>query len=326
MPKLEQEFKTVAPKLATIFLEEHSFQDQRPIRDWHVMRLANNILTGFWRRGSQIEFAVLPNGRKILIDGYHRSWAVVEADKPAHFSILYTPVANMDEVAKLYALHNQNTLARGETEIAANLKELYSISKTEARLLMRASTCIEVGLRHFTISSDPIIASDPLTIMQNVDSWVKEGRILINFRKTADPRGTALFKNRWVGAVCLVAMRYHKGKGVEFTKRLMNMEAPKGCYTRALHVWAVPTTRAIKRKAMEFLPATCYSFEMFSQDKTTTGSLSVPDTKIGWMKNTPFTLDRVVKTEVQNSRKDQKNRKPAIQAAAHDPKAGIIAY
>lgn len=326
MAKLEQEFKLISPKAATDILENHSYEDQRPIRDWHVMRLASNILTGYWRRGSQIEFAVLPSGKMFLADGYHRMWAVVEAGKPAHFSVLYSPVANMAGVKEIYGLHNQNQLPRGTTEIAAMLKDLYNISKTEAKLALAAAACIEVGLRHFTATTDPLIASDPLTKMESVEKWIDELRVLIDLRKTADPRGVALFKNRWVCAVCVLAIHYHKDKGVEFTRRLMKAEAPIGCPTRALHNWAFPTTRAIKRTAMEFLPATCHAFDMFLKGKEIKGNLSVPTTKIGWMTDTPYTVERKTKTEMQKYRESKKSRAPAVHASAHDPKSGIYAY
>jgi hypothetical protein len=318
MAKLEQEFKIITPKMAVQILEESTYEKQRPIRDWHVMRLAQNITEGLWRRGSQIEFAVLPSGKMILVDGTHRQWAVIEADKPAHFSILYSPAANMMEVAERYALHNQLQLARGRTEIADIIKELYNISNYDARIAIEATKCIAAGLRHFTATTDPRVATDPTVIIENVDEWIKEIKILSDIRKTAEPRGNALFKKRWVGAICLVAIRYHKEKGIEFTKRLMMDNAPVGCPTRILLSWAFPTSRAIKRKPLEFLPATCQAFNMFLIGKKSKGNLAVPEVKVGWMTGTPYKLDRVVKTEMEKY-KQSKRKSTTKTLSAHDP-------
>jgi len=75
---ISQEWITVTPELATKWLEEFN-TNNRNIREDHVVRLANDMKAGKWKRnGESIAFDV--NNR--LIDGQHRLYACFMAQKP----------------------------------------------------------------------------------------------------------------------------------------------------------------------------------------------------------------------------------------------------
>lgn len=73
---LKAEPTIVTPALATQLLEMN--RHNRPISDLHVKRLADQITRGLWQyNGDTIKIA---NNKEVL-DGQHRLWAVITADK-----------------------------------------------------------------------------------------------------------------------------------------------------------------------------------------------------------------------------------------------------
>lgn len=74
--KSQMERVTITPQLATELLENN--KNNRPIRDQHVKRIANQIRLGKWRfNGDTIKIASTKN----VLDGQHRLWACIEAKK-----------------------------------------------------------------------------------------------------------------------------------------------------------------------------------------------------------------------------------------------------
>lgn len=83
-PKTGMERQTITPAIATELLEFN--RNNRPIRDGHVKRIANQIATGKWRfNGDTIKVAT--NGN--VLDGQHRLWACIEAKTPIETVVVY---------------------------------------------------------------------------------------------------------------------------------------------------------------------------------------------------------------------------------------------
>lgn len=74
----------VTPELATELLEKNKVN--RPLRQTHVQRIANQIRLGKWQfNGDTIKIS----DSEDVLDGQHRLWAVIEANKPIETIIVY---------------------------------------------------------------------------------------------------------------------------------------------------------------------------------------------------------------------------------------------
>jgi hypothetical protein len=78
------ELVTITPLLAQKLLEHNTMN--RPISDAHVQRIAAQIMAGKWQfNGDTIKIA----DTKAVVDGQHRLWAIITADKPVMTGIVY---------------------------------------------------------------------------------------------------------------------------------------------------------------------------------------------------------------------------------------------
>lgn len=75
---------TITPTMAAKMLEHNTLN--RPLRQRHVQRIAHQIETGKWRfNGDTIKIASTED----VLDGQHRLWAVIEANKPIRTMVVY---------------------------------------------------------------------------------------------------------------------------------------------------------------------------------------------------------------------------------------------
>lgn len=83
-PKKRPQIITLTPELATELLEKN--KNNRPLSDAHVERIAHQIRAGKWKfNGDTIKVAESND----ILDGQHRLWAVVNANKPVETVIVY---------------------------------------------------------------------------------------------------------------------------------------------------------------------------------------------------------------------------------------------
>jgi len=119
----------ITPALAGIWLERQV--RNRPIREHHVARLAEDMRNGRWHyTGDTIKF----DKDNYLIDGQHRLWAVIESG----CTVEMLCVGNLDSDAQLYIDRNRtrspaDTLAmdgvQHPAEVAGALKLVYLYDK-----------------------------------------------------------------------------------------------------------------------------------------------------------------------------------------------------
>lgn len=81
---IEIKLTTITPEMATGLLEYNT--DNRPINDQHVHRIARQISDGKWKfNGDTIKVS----DDKEVLDGQHRLWATIEANKPIETVVVY---------------------------------------------------------------------------------------------------------------------------------------------------------------------------------------------------------------------------------------------
>lgn len=76
---------TITPEKAMHWLETANLRN-RPISQNHINKLASDMKSGEWELSHEA-IAFDPHG--ILIDGQHRLWAIVEADRPMHLPVAF---------------------------------------------------------------------------------------------------------------------------------------------------------------------------------------------------------------------------------------------
>lgn len=92
---------TVTPQLAEKWLGMTKYVDQRALSQRRVDLLVGEITRATFSQGTMIRFVSF-NGDWFLIDGQHRLWAVLIADRPQSFVVLVTKVGSEQEIAWLY--------------------------------------------------------------------------------------------------------------------------------------------------------------------------------------------------------------------------------
>lgn len=84
MEKFRSEWVDVTPQMATKWLEGNVHN--RPIRDGVVLRYANSMRCGLWRKTPE---PIMFDTKDYLINGQHRLWAVIESGRTIPFFICY---------------------------------------------------------------------------------------------------------------------------------------------------------------------------------------------------------------------------------------------
>ena len=95
-------------RMAARILTECSLQDRRPIREDCVRTLAGMMADGkFMPESNALTFCELPNGRKILIDGYHVMSAAFRAASTGEYFVRVMECKDMDAVKREYAMYSK---------------------------------------------------------------------------------------------------------------------------------------------------------------------------------------------------------------------------
>lgn len=97
---IEADVWAITPMDARRILTEHAYEKQRPIHRETMLRYAASMKEGAWEEGTHIRFCVLPSGHSVLVDGYHRLTALIEARHTTTCSVSFTHVSNMSDVAR----------------------------------------------------------------------------------------------------------------------------------------------------------------------------------------------------------------------------------
>jgi hypothetical protein len=100
--KLTTRLQEIRSPEASVLLGQTIFPNQRPLRRQKVQAMAYDMQHDNFIPGTQLAFALLPDGTRYLLNGQHRLHAVIEADCPIVFEVLDMGVASLAEAKKLY--------------------------------------------------------------------------------------------------------------------------------------------------------------------------------------------------------------------------------
>lgn len=92
----------IGPDEAQTIVQQDNFGGQRRLNQQFIQRLANAMWRGKFLDSSQIRLAAL-GGKRVLVDGQHRLWAVIMSKTTQRFVVTVTPVEKLEEIRELYA-------------------------------------------------------------------------------------------------------------------------------------------------------------------------------------------------------------------------------
>jgi hypothetical protein len=151
---------TVNAQLAEQWLGMTKYIDQRALSQKRVDTLAEEMKRNTFSQGTMIRF-VFFNGERLLIDGQHRLWAVLLADRPQSFVVLITTVHSEAEIAWLYA-NTDIGKARSTHELFGplHLAENFKITATAVDSLASAINFMSNGCtvyRHLGLHREDLL-------------------------------------------------------------------------------------------------------------------------------------------------------------------------
>jgi hypothetical protein len=150
-------YKTVdniswTPDLAKTYAIENAFDRQRNRINWNVNKIADDVLSENWIEGSTpIQIAVLPDGSQRLLDGHHRSFAVISMDRPLNTSVTFRSILpkNGENIEKtlsdIYVKLNEGASMSRNDKIYAYFREWPDKQRSELRSLSMAYTLLGQG-------------------------------------------------------------------------------------------------------------------------------------------------------------------------------------
>lgn len=212
----------VTPKMAEDWLAHAMWERQRTRKEWHVERLATEILKGRFIAGTTIHFGILRGALK-LINGQHCLAAIVKSAVPVTLTVLYTPVETDDELGQLYGRHDRH---RGRTPhdvfFGMGLSERLELSEPETNAFGRAIKHILADFRRLSVNTDAEISMSLDHAAENMEEWAPVARTYFEIAREARVGMKAAYRRAPVVAIALVTLKEQPEKATAFWTGAVN--------------------------------------------------------------------------------------------------------
>lgn len=208
----------LTPQLATEFVENECFPDQRRISQNKLDRFAADIEADRFSP-SVMEMACSP-GERWLIDGQHRCRAVVMTGKPIWVTMVHLRCRNIEEAGHLYGdKDNVPPRSKKDVYIAEGIDKWFGKKKGKMRAVDGAVRMIVQGFAPFgpiTIRASVILGSSRVRVIL-AQQWFPTG---VEYLNAVWDAGDKILKDRLCKppaiAIGMIAFRYRKAEAGEF--------------------------------------------------------------------------------------------------------------
>lgn len=207
----------ITPERAATMLTTLSFERQRAISPKHVEYLLATMRTGELT-DMVIQEAEFPNGRKVLVDGYHRLTALVQYGRPLLAVIVTHSVNSEHELAERYAKIDRSFVRKPKDMLRAFGIE--DRSEMSVKMLSTVSAGVAIVANDFPRHSGSIGARSLIQRTNNVDAWLPEGRLYAACLNGATNEVSLLLSRAPVTAVALATLRYQPSLAEPFWSRI----------------------------------------------------------------------------------------------------------
>lgn len=220
--KMRTRVERIDPDRAAHLLQKYVYTRQRGIRQNDVQRYADQMRRGLWMEGTKpIILAVLPDGRKFLVEGYHRLWAILEAGVTLTFEVTERLVETEEELNLFYSnIDRGRNRSNADMIKATALDEKYNLPVS---ILVKASSAITMIRADFRITGGRVNTTARAVGAEDRIKLLDEWQIPITHFYEAAGFGS---NNRRcyaqpVLSVGLVTMRYQFEKAQDFWRRVV---------------------------------------------------------------------------------------------------------
>ena len=165
---------TLTPDIAKEVLEHCHFDGQRKVFYYQVRLLADMMTNGEWLPGDQITFCELPDGKKVLANGYHRMSSIIQSGVSNLFNIRIIQAKDMNAVRRAYITFDTGTRSRSEAEVinAMGIADEFGLTKQMSAAIYKAAPLLANGMRHYNYQTSSIeIKNVTQRIMLADDLW-----------------------------------------------------------------------------------------------------------------------------------------------------------
>lgn len=227
---IKDEVIRVEPWLATRLLTEgycdlQENRHKKPAARVSISMFAAMMRSGEYRATSSV-YVCLIDGQIVLVDGYHRLSAVVEADMPVDVRFSVIPCASMEDVHLAYATFNRNTRARTNAQVR-NAYQIFDdntpVSKSLQNSFYRTIPVLLAGFRNSGGKSlPPECRTDAFVFSQGPD-WVPACE---QYQSVLDARPSRALNAKFLApsvvGVALVTFRYAPEEATRFWHGVFN--------------------------------------------------------------------------------------------------------
>lgn len=220
---------------AALVLRETRFsgqtRDLTASGEQHKAVLTEMMRRDLWRPFDKLDFARLPDGRLVLVNGHHRLGAQETAQRSIEWTVVIHPCSSEKEVAALYHVFDTNVRLRTENQIisASGAVETLGLSKASAAALMRSVGIIAAGLDVARNKRDPIVTRVFDLQFDFAEQYADAARRLEKCFSAADWALRKRLLRPGTFAVALVTMKYQTRRAESFWETIaQNDGLPKG--------------------------------------------------------------------------------------------------
>jgi hypothetical protein len=216
-------FVTFTPAQANMVLRECRYERQRDESKAkaHIATLAEYMRRGQWLEKSQIDFARLPTGRLILVNGHHRMHAQILAASNILWSVVIHDCAGDHEVRGLYYRFDTNLRKRSSSNILSGIgfADDAGLKKQTATALWNSAPVILDGLKfkRYAQQERSVLTDDRIVLCRQ---YLDEAR----FMETAIAAAPAFMRRKLMSvsvfALAMVTLKHCPEKAGTFWKGL----------------------------------------------------------------------------------------------------------
>lgn len=208
---------TITPDIAARILAEARFERQRQIRPDQLRLMVSKMLRRTFHGAGVITFGRVGD-LLVLVNGYHRTSAIVETGLAQDFVVVVEPVASDAGLNALYWSFDRGTANRTAHDVltAAGVSDAAGISKTTAAAVFNAMPLIMNRFQRPRYQTDPVSArDDDARLKAAAQWWSVAGQYEALIEKSFGPLRKKLH-NAQVVAVALVTLKYQPEKAAAF--------------------------------------------------------------------------------------------------------------
>jgi hypothetical protein len=181
---------------------------------------------GNWIDGGQITFCQTHDGRKILVNGYHRLNAIIDAGIPCIFNVRTVHVKSIDDARRVYATFDTMARKRSAGEIlrAEGVAEKYGLTNQVADAVFSAAPLLANGMKYRNYQKAPELIGNIINRLNiSTDYWVYG-------KKYQDMTSSATYRHRQkmlvagVIGVAFITIKHQTAKAEDFWRGVASME------------------------------------------------------------------------------------------------------